>query len=266
MIIDFHTHTFPDNIAEKAMAHLSDIGGINPYRDGTVTSLIKSMKHSGIDACVVLPVATAPRQVDTINKISVKLNGIDGLFFFGAVHPDCDNVEEILDGIKESGLVGIKIHPDYQGVYFNDERYIKILRLASERDLITVTHSGFDAAYPDDIHCTPEMIEEVICRLEGIIDDKLVLAHMGGALFGNADIERLIGKPVYLDTAYVLNIDPDKCADIIKRHGSDHVLFATDSPWADQNEFVDLMKCLTLKEEEKNDVLYKNAERLLRLR
>ena len=62
MIIDFHTHTFPDAIAEKTIAYLTEKGGIKPYREGTLSSLIENMKLSGVDYSVVLPVVTAPKQ------------------------------------------------------------------------------------------------------------------------------------------------------------------------------------------------------------
>ena len=42
MIIDFHTHTFPDAIAEKTIAYLTEKGGIKPYREGTLSSLIEN--------------------------------------------------------------------------------------------------------------------------------------------------------------------------------------------------------------------------------
>ncbi|MDD6094389.1 MAG: amidohydrolase family protein, partial [Clostridia bacterium] len=173
MIIDFHTHTFPDKIADKTIEHLSKKGGVQPYRKGTLCALKESMAKGGVDISVVLPVATAAKQVDTINKLSAELNGKDGVYFAGAVHPDCENIDEILDAVKAAGLFGIKIHPDYQGVRFNDERYIEIMKKAAERDLITVTHAGIDIGYPDDVHCTPDMVLDVLDRLQGIIDNTL---------------------------------------------------------------------------------------------
>ena len=62
MIIDFHTHTFPDKMAEKTIAFLSEKGGIKPYREGTASSLTELMNRSGVDYSVVLPVATLPKQ------------------------------------------------------------------------------------------------------------------------------------------------------------------------------------------------------------
>ena len=127
MVIDFHTHTFPDSIAEQAVAHLSKVGHATAFIDAKRDTLLRSMRDNQIDISVVLPVATAPKQVKGINRLSAELNGREGLFYAGAVHPDCDDIEETLDFIKASGLFGIKLHPDYQGVHFDDPRYLRIM-------------------------------------------------------------------------------------------------------------------------------------------
>lgn len=266
MYIDFHTHTFPDKIAERALAQLISQSGVPAYRTGTRDSLVESMKRGGVDVCVVLPVATSARQVPSINASSVSLNGLDHIYHFGAVHPDCENPEEILDGIKAAGLRGIKIHPDYQGVYFDDPRYLRILEAAAKRDLFTVTHAGVDLGYPHDVHCTPDMILHVLDKLRGIIDGKLVLAHMGACVQPSEVLEKLVGKPVYFDTAFVLDRYPKTCTEIIRAHGAERILFATDSPWADQGEYVKLFESLALTEEEKALISYRNAEKLLGIR
>ena len=42
MIIDFHTHVFPDKIVHKALGVLSDnSGGLEPQYDGTGDGLIQ---------------------------------------------------------------------------------------------------------------------------------------------------------------------------------------------------------------------------------
>ena len=60
MIIDFHTHTFPDKSSEKIVNHLAHIGCIPPHTDGSVIGLFSSMKEADIDYSVNLPVMTKP--------------------------------------------------------------------------------------------------------------------------------------------------------------------------------------------------------------
>lgn len=265
MIIDFHAHAFPDKIADKAIRNLAAAANIPPFRDGTSASLQSSMRESGVGCSVILQVATNPGQVAGINRFSFAQNGKEQLYYSGAIHPDSENIEDILDGIKNAGLFGIKLHPDYQGVYLTDQRYLRIMEAAAKRGLITVTHAGVDLAYPDDVHCTPAMVDEVLRRLGGIIDNKLVLAHMGGVDFPDAFLEKLEGKPVYIDTSFVLDRYPEKCAEIIRRHGADRVLFGSDTPWAGQKAYVERLNAFRLTEEEKDMIFFRNAQKLLKL-
>ena len=133
MVVDFHTHTFPDKIAAQSIAFLSEKGGIRAHRAGTLDALKDSMRQNGVDFSVVLPVATKPQQEKSINALSKAENGREGVFFAGGIHPDCEDVEATLDFIKDAGLFGIKLHPDYQGVEFDDPRYLHILEEAARR-------------------------------------------------------------------------------------------------------------------------------------
>lgn len=262
MIIDFHTHVFPDKIAEKTIAFLSEKGGIPAFTDGTLEGLKRSQRKAGIDYSVVLPVATAPKQVESINRFAENQNGKDGIIYAGAIHPDSENIEEILDVIKRAGLFGIKIHPDYQGAYFDDVKYLRIMSAAARRGLIIITHAGKDVGYPE-VHCTPDMVLNVLEKLKGEIENKLVLAHMGGCDMADEVLKKLTGKPVYFDTAFVLDRYPEKIVPLIRAHGADKTLFATDSPWADQKKFVDILKSLDLTGDEKGKIFHLNAEKLL---
>ena len=261
--VDFHTHTFPEKIVAKAIAKLESGGRSKAHLNGTLTALIKANKEEGIDCSVSLPVATSVKQVESINRLSAELNGKSGVLFGGAIHPDCENIEAILDYLKENGVKIIKIHPDYQGVCFDDERYIKILRAAARRNIITVTHAGVDLGYPDDVHCTPQMILNVLETLDGVIDNKLVLAHFGANEYPDDVLEYLCGRPVYFDTAYSLTSYPEKCREIIKKHGADKILFATDSPWVDRREYLKVFYSLNLSENENRKILGENAASIL---
>lgn len=260
MLIDFHTHIFPEKIADKTIAGLSATCQIVPYTNGKADGLFASMKEGGIACSVILPVATAPRQFDSIHRFALQFQEGDRISF-GSIHPDCSDYKEKLRWIKEQGFRGIKLHPDYQGAYFNDIRYKRILAYASELELVIVTHAGLDPVSPDDIHCTPKMAAEV---LDEVQPKNLVLAHMGGnGLFDEAE-ELLVGRDVYFDTSYVLDkMDPVQFVRMVRNHGADRILFGTDSPWGGQKEFAEAFRQLPLTEEEKAKIAYKNAKKLL---
>jgi hypothetical protein len=65
MIIDFHTHCFPDAIAEKALPLVAEKGGVTPASDGKISGLLASMKQFGIDYSVILQIATKSTQNHT---------------------------------------------------------------------------------------------------------------------------------------------------------------------------------------------------------
>jgi predicted TIM-barrel fold metal-dependent hydrolase len=150
-------------------------------------------------------------------------------------------------------------------VFFDDERYINILKCAKRLDLITVTHAGFDGAYVGkEIRCTPVRALRVLDALGGY--DKLVLAHMGANELFYDVYSNLAGENVYLDTSYVLSsIGQKMFENILAKHTEDKILFATDSPWQHQKEQVEIIKSFSLGKEAENKILCENARKLLKL-
>ena len=266
MIIDFHTHIFPDKIASKTIEFLSVKGGIPPYAEGTASSLASKMDKAGVDISITLPVVTSPHQFDSINRFACEINKqYNGkLISFGGIHPLCDDIEGKMKFIKECGFKGVKIHPDYQGEFITHEGYIKILEYARELDLIVVTHAGVDCGFiGEPIKCTPSLAKEVIKKVP---HSKLVLAHLGACDMTNEVLSTLCGEDVYFDTAYILSRTNEATfKEVIKKHGSDKILFASDSPWSDIKNDVEILKSFNLDKETEEKILYKNAKKLLNI-
>lgn len=178
MIIDFHTHMFPDKIAKGTLDFLEGICKVTPYTNGTYEGLKASGERAGVDISVALPAVTKVSQIPSINRFaSGYLEG--PVISFGGIHPKSENYKQELQEIKSLGMKGIKLHPDYQEMYFNDIRYKRLVSYASELGLITVVHAGRDPKCPEDVHCTPKMALELIREVE---PENMVLAHLGGAM------------------------------------------------------------------------------------
>jgi len=267
MIIDSHTHVFPDKIAEKTVSMLlKRINNENAkaFTNGTVDGLLQSMKESGTDYSITLPIVTNPAQFESINKFSASLNEIDGIIPFGSIHPDNDDVEEKLDFIKNSGLTGIKLHPDYQEVYIDDPRYIKIISYCKEIGLRVIIHAGVDVGLPYPVHCPPEKAVRMLEEISLSDDEKpfIVLAHMGGWKMQEDVKKYLCGKNVYFDTGYCLDSYSEQdLMHIINNHGTEKILFATDLPWGNQKNYIELLCSLPLTDDEKEKILGLNAKR-----
>ena len=161
-MIDFHTHTFPEKIAAAALSKLQAASHSRAFTDGTTSGLVSSMQQAGITHSVVLPVATNPLKVSSMNDVSLRLTGQDGLIYFGCMHPDADNWHGELGRIAQAGLKGIKIHPVYQHTDIDDIRFLRILERCGELGLIVVMHAGNDIGFPGEIRCTPPMIANAL--------------------------------------------------------------------------------------------------------
>ena len=277
MVIDFHTHSFPPKIAASTLSKLSEMSRTVPFTDGTPVGLMASMAKAGIDMSVILPVATNPLKVSDINDVSINKTGKNGLIYFGCMHPDCPTWSEELERIAKAGLSGIKLHPVYQRVDFDDVRFLRIMEKAGELGLIVITHAGWDIGFPGVSHCTPEMVLSAVKQVGPI---KLVLAHMGGWRSWDRAEELLSDTGVYIDTSLsggFLTPRPDvdmseedkalmtadRFTHIIRSFGTDRVLFGTDSPWSDQSASLSWLNSLPLAKEEKRSILSENAKALL---
>lgn len=269
MIVDFHTHIFPDKIAARTIQKLESIGSAKAFTDGREQSLAASMEKVGVDLSVVLPVVTAPEQFDTINHFAAALNEKYQdrdvrLLSFGGIHPDSPDYKKQLREIQNLGLKGIKLHPDYQNTYFDDIRYMRILDYASELGLVSVVHAGVDIGFPNHVRCT---IEGILKVLDEVRPKNLVLAHYGGYGLWEEVQNRIAGRDVFLDTAYIFGFIKDETfLNILNRHGADRILFATDSPWSGQMESLDYLENLPLNKEDLNKILGENAKKLLNQR
>ena len=261
MVIDFHTHCFPDHLAPKAIERLSRAGGgLMPYTDGTLAGLRKKMADDGIDAAVVLNIATNATQQSKVNDFALSINNERDIFSFGSVYPDAPDALEELERIKAMGLKGVKFHPEYQQFAVDDPKMLPIYRKISELGLITVFHAGLDYGFPPPYGCMPEGLARVLDCFE----TPVVAAHWGGLQFGEDVLRHLCGRQVYLDTSFGYGrLSKYHAEQIIEKHGIDKILFATDMPWHTASLEMRLLETLGLTAEQKQKLFTDNAKKLL---
>ena len=280
MIIDFHTHIFPDKISSFVIDKLSRTSKTISFSDGTLNGLINSMQNYEINFSVILPVATHTEQVEKINNSAADINEKffeRGIIYFASMHPDFENYRAELFRIKNLGFKGIKIHPVYQNKNLDDKKFLNIFDRAAELDLIVVTHAGLDIGFPGVVKCSPKMSRNVI---EKIGNFKFVLAHMGGWKNWDEVLTTLADKKIFLDTSFStekihprkdftwneedLNLmDEKKFCDFVKVFGAEKILFGTDSPWTSPKESIDFIKKLPIANGDKQKILGLNAKKLL---
>ena len=262
MIIDFHTHCFPHKIAERAVSKLSHAsGGLKPHTNGTVDGLRERMKRDQVDLSVVLSIATNGDQQESVNNFAQEVNGMDGFVAFGSVYPHAENALSELERIKELGLKGVKLHPEYQEFYVDDPMMKPIYKKISELGLVTVFHSGYDFAYKPPFRCMPDNLKNAMKWFSSPV----VAAHWGAAGCAYEVIDKLCGvENMYFDTSFGYGqMTKDAAQRIIETHGVDNMLFGTDLPWHTANMEMRLLDSLDLSQEDREKILYKNAKKLL---
>lgn len=262
MIIDFHTHAFPEKIAEKAIEKLSyTSGGLIPQTNGTIDSLKALMKKDGITKSVTLAIATNEKQQKSVNDYICSC-ACDEIIPFGSVYPYAEDALSELERIKAMGIKGVKLHPEYQQFFVNDEFMKPIYKKISELGLIVIFHAGEDFGYPAPYHATPERLR----KAAKWIDSPMICAHWGSASMGEDVLKYLCDIPVYFDTAFGYGSMPkDRAKRILDKKGVDKILFGSDCPWHAPSWDVRMIKTLGLSPEEENKIFFENAVSLLGL-
>ncbi len=268
MVIDFHTHCFPDTLAPRAMGQLTHTISslhIEPTTDGTAAGLLESMSRADISRSVVCNIATNAHQMRKVNDFAIGLKQAypNKLFPLGSLHPHAECLDEELARLTAAGIRGIKLHPDYIGIDFDHADFDPILGLCEATNVFVITHAGFDPLSPDHLHCTPSMVRRVLDRHPGL---KLVVAHLGGMNCEEETLTLLCGQDVYLDTS-LMTYRPQKAPllyEILKSHHPDRLLFATDTPWSNAPREMQAIQQAPLDTDLKSKIFFENALSLLR--
>jgi len=263
MIIDFHTHAFPDALAARAMkVLLAEAPQVRAYLDGTVTDLLRSMDRSGIEASVVCCIATKPGQFEPILRWCAQIRS-ERLIPFPSVHPGDPACVDAICRIREEGFRGIKLHPFYQDFFADEDRMLPFYEEVSRHDLLLVMHTGYDIAFPRIRRADPEKLLKIHRMFPAL---KLVTTHLGAWQQWEEVDRLLIGREIYMEISFAMDdVGLERARDMVMRHPDGYVLFGTDSPWTDQAGTLALLEKLNLPAGKLRRILADNALALLGL-
>lgn len=255
MTIDFHVHFFPDAIAPRAMASMTEkLGGrAFPVGDGTAAGLLAAMDAAGVDIGVLCPVATRPGQFDTLLRVSLAIrDGALGpalarrIVPLAGIHPADPSAEARLRAIADAGLKGVKLHPYYQGFTLDDPSLHRFFCAVRDCGLAVQCHCGADLGFVDEpeARCSPKRIWNLLKAVPGL---RFCAAHAGG---WSEDEEGFFDRLAFdtdcrADTA-VLEQDVPKPAArrAVRAWPAEKLLFGTDFPWAPYAPVMDMVRKL----------------------
>jgi predicted TIM-barrel fold metal-dependent hydrolase len=282
MIIDAHAHIFAPQVIANVSGrpaliealHL-DVAGAQ-QRTSTV-ALEQESRPAGVDACLLLPVAT----VDKIRETNLAFQEIaahqDSFFTAGTLHPQFSaNAEELLR-MSAAGIRAIKLCSFSQGFAVPAAETQDLFRLIEDTnrlhnahffvilDTLYQAHRFFGTA--PEFDTTPAMLGQIVMAYPGV---DFVLAHMGGLAAPAQEILQHLPPAgnLYLDTsgaAYTLSAED--FIELLKIHGPDHIIFGTDWPWFGHRRELDLLDVLLdragFRPADKQKVYCRNAAGLL---
>jgi len=285
MIIDAHAHIFAPQVIANVSGrpalierlHL-DIAGAQQRT--TPAALQEEGRRAGVDACLLLPVATA----DKVREINIAFREIAaGKDFFlraGTLHPRFPANEEELSRLNGEGVRAIKLCSFSQGFSVpavETQQLFQLIEAANRfhnghffviLDTLYRAHQYFGTA--PEFDTMPAMLGDVVRSFPEV---DFLLAHMGGLAAPPEEIAKCLppAENLYLDTsgaAYTLS--EEDFVGLLKMHGPGHIIFGTDWPWFGHRQELELLDTLLdlagFQPEEKQQVLCRNAAGLLGIR
>ncbi len=260
-IIDSHTHVFPDKVVDRAMAALSAQYQAAPLTRPTVAGLLQHLDATGVDGAVICPVATRPDQVHSINRWIAGLTE-ERLIGFGALHPAGADLDDEIQFLIDHGIPGVKLQPHFQEFDLLSSTTLRMFEKIAGR-LIVLLHAGQEIKPIDNVQPTPQRLRRLH---ESFPDMQLIVAHLGGYQMWDEAEEYLVGQDLYFDISYVFGYAADEqIARIIRNHGAQRMLFASDFPCQSPAEVLAGLDRLRLGPAERQMILAQNAIRLLQL-
>lgn len=260
-IIDTHAHIYPDSIAQRAADSIGEFYHLSMHRSGTLSELLEKGAKAGITRFLVHSVAVTPNRVRSVNDYLMRAQREHGdrLIAFGSLHPAAADIESEIVRIKEGGLKGVKLHPDFQHFLLDEPNAISMFRLLAKHHMPVLVHTG-DKRYP---YSEPARMARALDAAPGL---KAICAHLGGWSVWEEAWKVLAGRDdVWVDTSSSLYaLTPEKAAEIIRRYGAERVFFGTDYPMWSPEEEIARVNALPLRDEEKEQIFHRSFEAFLK--
>ncbi len=259
-IIDFHTHIWPDKVAEKAKQYLEKSFRRPMTAVPTVDNALSVMDKNEISKSVLASVASRPEQVEHINNWLFAIKS--GRFIkFASMHPFYDKWSYELDRIKDNAE-GIKFQPEFQMFFIDDEKTFPMYEKIQKLQIPILVHCGYELSLTGLVQAGPKQMLNVKKYFPEI---KFVAAHMGGFQMWDDVEKEIIGDDYfYIDTSSALTFMPkEQIYRFLNKHNINKILFGTDFPIGNPEQDLKLIKSLDIKPENLEKIMHANAEKLL---
>lgn len=259
-----------------AHAHIGKMGG----KAWTKDDLLSSMDEAGIDYALVITLEStgvdSQFSIEDIIKIceqSHRLIAVGKIDYNNLIK---EQTEKIIKLLKEGKLVGVKFYLGYQKFFPIDQKLHPIYKFCQKNNFPVIYHTGaLEVGFRGLLKSShPLNIDEVADMFP---DLKMVIAHMGSPWIMDCAAVVAKNKNVYTDFSGYFSeyqsINPKEVEMFIRQlkdfktfTGFKKVIFGTDWPLYSHKEYLNAAKQLSITEEEKDLIFWKNAKEVFNLK
>ena len=257
-IFDAHAHIFPPKIeatAVHAIGAFYDRPALMAH-PGSPEELAADMGRAGIRRALVFSTATTTHQVESIDRFILKSCRENPAFIgLGTMHEDYEDFVRELAFLRENGIHGIKLHPDFQKFPIDAEKMLPIYEEMEARDMFLLVHTGdprYDYSHPSRLARVARLFPRLRC----------IGAHFGGWGVWPLGQEELADLPnVWVDTSSTLGFPQGGAAralEGLRAFDPKRIFFGTDFPMWDPAEELERLLALDLPQAFLEDILWNN--------
>lgn len=257
-VIDAHTHPMLDQ---------DDQIGADPHPPERYRELTRQSSVVLAAALTMAP-ANDMDKTRTRNDAVLRLAQSDDFFYpVCSVHPaDGDAALEEIDRVAATGCRWLKLHPNTQDFDVSDPAVANVVKRAADHNLPVL----FDAYSPSDANQPGKFVHLAM----GVPESRLILAHAHGPSFAQLLVYEFLARypwwprQVWIDisaTATLLSGGPfaEQFAWVLRKVGTDRVLFGSDYPLDNPVEAIRAVESLGFADEEMAAIMHDNATDLL---
>ncbi len=263
---DAQVHVLPE---ERAAQFLAGEGPGAPWSRCGVDDCLRRMDRYGVERALLLPnndqylYYQDPSETNRFLGEVVKGHP-DRFWAFADVTASgayfIEQTPYILEeAVKEYGLSGLKIHPTNLHMDADDLRLVPVLRKAAELGVPVMFHANpCRLGFHDN--CAPDKINRMI---QVFPDLDIITAHLGGMKWQDA-----VSGCTWVDMSHILPklvelYGIEQTNRILRAFGPDRLLFGTDFPDGDYDEYFDILDRMDFPDGEIEKIAWKNIQKLL---
>lgn len=261
MIIDAHTHIFPDKQAAAVLNKTAQLFNVPTFGTATADDLLRRMDACNISRAVIHMVAPLPSQVASTNTWLINLRQ-NRFIKFGTIHPSQPDFKDEIIRLQDNGIQGIKFQPDIQQFNPDDVQLMyPVYETIALSGLRVMFHVGGEPLPGPNDRSKPHMIANVARDFPHLT---IIAAHLGGLNMWDDVLTHLVGLPnVFMESSLSYQyIKPTIAEHIIRRHGHEKIFFGSDYPFGDIAQSLQAARMVAfLSPDERADILGRNADR-----